>query len=298
MEQKTTPKRNTPGTSITGDTSVNWEEYRDWCLSSPAADYRLLSSNKKVQMQNGKGFETFCMHLSPHKESVQYGGINTCKYAVPACIQGCISRTGHHQMRHAKKRRIERTLWFDRDCTTFDERLRLEIEHAIRRVERKGLDLALRLDGVSDLGLGEHYRWIYPQVVFYDYTKDFPRMAQWIYDTVRGKASNYHLTFSWSGENSVECLQVLKRGGNIAIPLSHGAPEDLREMWGWDFLDGTDDDRRFLDPSLRGTIIGLKWKGSKKRMKYAIKKKFCIDTWDERNFVNSPWGVMAGHRVH
>lgn len=278
MDTTTTKTKNTLGGT---DTPIDWEEYRDWCLSSPLNQYRLLGSNQKVQMQNGKGYETFCMHLAPHKESVPYGGANLCKYAVPACIQGCISKTGHHQMKHARKRRIERTLWFLNDSPTFDIRLKDEIIHAIARVNRKNLLLAARLDGVSDLGLGNYYRHVFPEVMFYDYTKHFDRFSDWMSRSKRGMAPNYHLTFSWSGKNKEECLVALKHGGNVAIPMWPEVPPDgTMELWGYPVIDGTYDDRRFLDPDLHGHVIGLKWKGSRKRRDYALQHGFCIDLTD------------------
>lgn len=249
----------------------NWENYRDWVLGSKTTSFRLLSKNMKTEMQDGNECLTYCLHLSPHKESVKYGGTNLCHYASPACAANCLVHTGRHQMGQAKQRRIERTLWYLNDPETFHYRLGQELDKAYMRASKKDLKLAGRLDGVSDIGLGRLYAPHYPEIIFYDYTKDFTRIADW----VSGKAwnLNYFLTFSWSGKNLEECIACLRRGVNVAVPFWPSIPETFL---GYPVVDGTYDDRRFMDPQLTGTVIGLKFKGSRKRRNHAIQNGFCI----------------------
>ena len=90
-------------------------------------------------------------------------------------------------------------------------------------------------------------------VQFYDYTKSFPRMVDFL--TAKDYPSNYHLTFSRSELNDAECDTVLRHGGNVAVVFDT-VPDSFR---GRPVYNGDDSDLRFLDP--RGVWVGLKAKG-------------------------------------
>lgn len=232
----------------------------------------LLGRNSKTKLQDGNECITYCLHLSPHKESVQYGGENMCKYASPGCVATCLIHTGLHRMNKSKQRRIERTLWLLKDRESFLERLEAEISKAFVRASKKNLKLAIRLDGVSDYGLSMIFCKIFDQVIFYEYTKDFTRIADWVIERKYWK--NLFLTFSWSGKNIEEVLACLRAGVNVAVPFWPEVPEGS-SFFGYPIVDGTYDDRRFMDPTTESTIIGLKFKGSKKKRDFALQQGFC-----------------------
>jgi hypothetical protein len=55
---------------------------------------------------------------------------------------------------------------------------------------------------------------------FLDYTKSATRYWHWL--TRREEwDTNYHMTFSWSGENEEHCREFLAAGGTVAVPF-HG----------------------------------------------------------------------------
>ena len=72
--------------------------------------------------------------------------------------------------------------------------------------------------------------------------------------------SNYSLTFSRSETNETQCLEVLKRGGNVAVVFRSKA---LPTHWnGFKVINGDENDLRFLDP--KGVVVGLTAKGKAK----------------------------------
>jgi len=76
---------------------------------------------------------------------------------------------------------------------------------------------------------------------------------------------NYHLTFSRSELNDVECDTVMRHGGNVAVVFD-SVPDSFR---GRPVYNGDDSDLRFLDP--KGVWIGLKAKGKLARKTSAFK---------------------------
>jgi len=116
----------------------------------------------------------------------------------------------------------------------------------------------VRLDGTSDVGWERHgVIQAFKGVQFYDYTKNYVRMLAFI----GGKLpSNYSLTFSRSETNEAQCLEVLKRGGNVAVVFRGKV---LPTHWnGFKVINGDENDLRFLDP--KGVVVGLTAKGKAK----------------------------------
>ena len=73
--------------------------------------------------------------------------------------------------------------------------------------------------------------------------------------------SNYSLTFSRSENNEAKCLDVLAKGGNVAVVFR---TKELPSTWqGYKVVNGDKNDLRFLDP--KGVVIGLYAKGKKAR---------------------------------
>jgi hypothetical protein len=105
----------------------------------------------------------------------------------------------------------------------------------------------------------------FPNVTFYDYTKDPSRMARFIRKT--GWPKNYHLTFSLAEDNRNVAKKFLEQGGTVAAvfnveknPKSEGP---LPRTWaGFPVIDADKHDYRFLDQP--GTVAGLRAKGEAK----------------------------------
>lgn len=145
-----------------------------------------------------------------------------------------------------------------------------DIEALIRDAARRKLTPAVRLNGTSDLPwLSEALSAQFPEVQFYDYTK---HARAW-----ERTSTNYHLTFSWSGENLDACMQALAHNINVAVPFNVKKGAALPASWnGFDVVDGDLSDLRFLDET--GVVIGLRVKTiSAERKQVAVAGNFVVN---------------------
>jgi hypothetical protein len=100
---------------------------------------------------------------------------------------------------------------------------------------------------------------MFPNVQFYDYTKNFKRMLSFL----KGEMpKNYHLTFSRSECNDDKVSIVKELGGNIAAVFRNELPKAWKSV---EVIDGDETDLRFLDGANK--IVGLVEKGLAKKDK-------------------------------
>ena len=96
---------------------------------------------------------------------------------------------------------------------------------------------------------------LFPNVVFYDYTKIFKRDVS--------KIKNYSLTWSYSQANtwySDHYKTAIKNGLNIAVVFRKDLPKEFLNL---KVINGDKDDLRFLDP--KNVVVGLKAKGKARK---------------------------------
>ena len=221
------------------------------------AGYRrvLTTANAKTSKGEKLGFLTGILYLAPSTEA---GRANLCAAASEGCKQGCLFTAGRGRMKNVKAARIAKTHFFFDQRETFLACLRYDVRALIARASRQDLVPVVRVNGTSDLP------WLallmaaeFPDVVFYDYTK-LPRA----WERVR---TNYHLTFSHSETNEVECLKALENGLNVAVVFDVKRGKPLPESFlGRAVVDGDLHDLRFLD-GYQGAVIGLRAKGPAKK---------------------------------
>ena len=139
--------------------------------------------------------------------------------------------------------------------------LHRSIQAAQRKAVREGLTVAIRLNGTSDIAWerqayehqGIRYQSpmdAFPTVQFYDYTKRLGRHVP----------ANYHLTYSRSETNELDCRLALREGLNVAVVFAGALPATYL---GRPVVTGDESDLRFLDPN--GVIVGLTPKGDAKQ---------------------------------
>ena len=202
------------------------------------------------------GWKTYGIHLAPSKLS----GFNTCQFATAGCAAACLNTAGRGIMSNVQKARIAKTLFFFKNKEGFLAELRKEIRTAIRSCKKQGLKPCFRLNLTSDLpfhkfGILEEF----PDVQFYDYTKDYKRALQYLAGEL---PANYQLTFSRAEtkESQEQAAHLLSLGMNVAAVFRKSLPE----TWsGFKVIDGDNTDLRFLDP--QGVIVGLVEKGKAKQ---------------------------------
>lgn len=176
---------------------------------------QLLNTNAKLAKCEAYGYLAVGLELAPGKLA---GRGEACP-ARGDCYKTCIFSSGFGSMTSVRKARIDRhRFMFNADGTlnpTAEGQLYLDIATAMRKAERKGLKLAVRLNTFSDYAweqlLGAHFFQHFYEVQFYDYTKRYDRAVDW---SKGAKPKNYHLTFSCSEENSAasEAVALLRSG--------------------------------------------------------------------------------------
>ena len=220
----------------------------------------LGSFNQSAKMQlNGKnGVITYSIYLAPWTlASTNDLHINTCPGG-KNCKDFCLNESGHNKadvLVHGRyqsrinQARIKKTRFFYTNREAFMLALIYELESAMRYAERRDMGFSVRLNCTSDISPlafkigGMNILELYPDVIFYDYTKVKNRY------TLVEQYPNYYLTFSYDGYNWDDCVDFLNRGINIAVVFeSRVVPVAWR---GYSVIDMTKSDLRYLDAQNR-----------------------------------------------
>jgi hypothetical protein len=214
------------------------------------------------------GYMTAVLHLSPHKSAnvltASGSVINVCAFA-DGCEIPCLTTAGRggifkpgETTNAIQEARKLRTRWLFQNRESFRKQLVKEILAFARKAKRKGLKMAIRLNGTSDLD----FDGLLPEIIAlidslgihrYDYTKVATRAKR--------ASDNYSLTFSLSAGNDNAAGAWLRAGGNVAVvfrtknlPAFFTIDGETRPV-----INGDESDLRFLDDA--GVIVGLKAKG-------------------------------------
>lgn len=203
----------------------------------------LTLSNPKIEKSLASGWLTAGLHLAPAWVS----GHNTCANHTAECAAGCLFWAGRGGMSKVQQARIARTKMFFTARKNFLDLLADDITLVDLVGRRFGLKPAVRLNLTSDIRWETHgIVKAFPDIMFYDYTK---------LENRKGLPVNYHLTFSYSGDNLDACRVAVANGMNIAVPFLK-----MPDQWlGLPVVDGDADDLRFL--TQRPCVVGLKAKG-------------------------------------
>lgn len=219
-----------------------------------------VAQSVKMRLSYENGTMTYCLYLAPWTLSGQH---NTCPKG-QHCHEFCLNGSGQNKCdtlargvegSKINRSRIKKTNLFYNNRARFMEILAHEIEVKRARAKRLGYGFSVRLNGTSDLSplafkspiSGKNILEMFPDVVFYDYTKVYNRIH------LLDEYPNYDLTFSYDGYNMEECEKFLQNGGRVAV-VFYG--EKLPKRFnGWEVISGNEYDMRYLDK--RQTIVGL-----------------------------------------
>ncbi len=226
-------------------------------------------TNPKLRKSNAAGtpFQTWGLALAPAKES----GFQLCSSSSPACRETCLYRQGHARLDSTISAcRVAKSVALREHPDWFASQLRHELGVIRRRADAGGFRVAVRLNLTSDVAwertLPEVF-WRFPEFQMYDYSKHFERVMRFLCGDL---PPNYHLTFSRSEHNEVQCRDVLDAGGNVAV-VFRGREFPTRFL-GYPVIDGDETDLRFMDPA--GVVVALSAKGTAK----ADTTGFVVDT--------------------
>lgn len=217
---------------------------------------------------------TYILYLAPAKMS----GYEVCPMRSRDCTKLCLNLSGHNRidihLNTINKARITKTKLFFEQHDFFMRWLQAEIIAAKAKAEAAGMTFSVRLNGTSDLSPeqfqlnGKNILELFPDVQFYDYTKVYERIQ------LTKKYSNYDITYSYSGTNSVECADALLQDVRIAVVF-----EELPETFmGYPVIDGDAYDMRYLDDTV---VVGLKYKKvraklEQEKVKFVISKQSLV----------------------
>jgi len=214
----------------------------------------LLTFNNAKTIKSLKyGMHTYIMYLAPFTQNAT--GKNHCSHASAGCIEACLFGSGFGGMYTTVEiGRINKTNYFVAERQNFLNQLVSEITKLSNKHAKKGESLCIRLNGTSDIAWekfkikdGKSIMELFPNVQFYDYTKNYLRFN-------RVLPENYHLTFSRSETNDENVEDLLSKGHNVAVVFDE-LPETYK---GYKVINGDESDLRFKDE--KNVIVGLKYK--------------------------------------
>ena len=219
-------------------------------LGSVASSSKIAKGLKYNEM-------TYILYLAPASLS----GYNVCPMSTEECRTACLSESGHNRIDVKKnainKARIKKTKLFFEHREFFMGWLVTEINKARNDAFAKGYTFSVRINGTSDISLesfklgSKNILQMFPLITFYDYTKVAKRFD------MLNKYDNYDLTYSFSGHNMLQCLELLSKGNGRVAMVFEGKVLPKTFM-GYDVIDGDEYDMRYIDEP--GVIVGLKFK--------------------------------------
>jgi hypothetical protein len=222
----------------------------------------ISEQNAKTTKGEEYGYLTGILYMAPHSI---VKGINVCPFATEECKAACLYSAGRGKFSNVQKARIRKTELFKDDKQTFFSILVKDIERLKRKANKKGLKLAIRLNGTSDISW-ENFKItdekltifdLFPDVQFYDYTKNHTRFR-------RKLPSNYHLTLSHDGYN-LDKWKNLENQPNYAVVFANELPIFWQNKR---VINGDAHDLRFTDS--QDIIVGLIAKGDAKKLNNAF----------------------------
>lgn len=214
------------------------------------------------KMSHSKEFShqhTYAIYLAPAKTS----GYNVCSHSTPECRLGCLNTSGRAGIEifsgldMIKNCRIKKTRLFYEETDFFMNWMFAEIRLKQAKAKREGFYFSVRLNATSDISWenvkvnSKTIFEIFPEIIFYDYTKNYNK-----FDNI---APNYHLTYSYTGRNTNKCIELLKKGFNVAVVFNVKHEYELpKTFMGYNVVNGDLTDYRVSDA--KGILVGLKWK--------------------------------------
>lgn len=207
---------------------------------------------------------TYTIYLSPAKLS----GYEVCPMRTPECTSLCLNESGMNRMNMKDdmitKSRIKKTKLFFENRQYFMEWMVDEIKSAKKKADKMGYNFSVRLNNTSDLSPESFYMdvngkklnvlQLFSDITFYDYTKVPNRI------TLLSKYKNYDLTFSFSGSNLTDCINMVNNDIRVAVVFNKELPDFF---WGREVIDGDLYDMRYRDK--KDVIVGLKYKITRNR---------------------------------
>jgi hypothetical protein len=240
-----------------------------------APDGLLTTTSAKTVLGESLGYLSGVLYMLPVQrleEVMMLGerGVSRCAAASAGCAGGCLIVSGQGGGVNSNVLKRARKTWlYEHDRKWFMAALERSITKVVTEAARKSLVdpitgekrsfiPCIRLNGTTDIRwerpqAGVRIMDLFPNVMFYDYTK-------WPLSKRTGLPDNYDLTFSYSDNkgSAKQAQAYLESGRNVAVVWRTlaGVVDVIEEgSWkakGWKraypVINGDRDDLRFLDP--------------------------------------------------
>jgi hypothetical protein len=239
-------------------------------------------SSKLLKNMKVSGQYTYIIYLSPANTS----GYNVCSHSTPECRLGCLATSGRAGMEilagisRTHNCRVKKSRLFFEETAYFMAWMIEEIKYYQRKAIKDGFGFSIRLNCTSDIDWakvlvdGKNIFQIFSNVQFYDYTKNHLK-----YNNI---PVNYDLTYSFTGRNNDKCIELLKKGFNVAVVFNVKNSKDLPKTFnGYKVIDGDRTDLRSEDE--KGVVVGLKWKriANKENEKKILNSCFVVNPMND-----------------
>ena len=241
------------------------------------------TSAKIMHSQQYSHQYTYAIYLAPANTS----GYNVCSHCTPECRLGCLATSGRTAVEIFSGRntiqncRIKKTRLFFEEPAFFMQWMFAEIKAYQLKAIKDNLFFSVRLNATSDIDWqnvkidGLTIFEIFPEVNFYDYTKNHLKFEN--------KVNNYHLTYSFTGRNEELCKVLLSQGYNVAVVFNVKNENELPKYFmNHTVINGDLTDYRISDA--KGIIVGLKFKRIANRINEAkvLNSCFVVQPNDKR----------------
>jgi hypothetical protein len=251
--------------------------------------------NTKTIKGMKKGVLTGILHMLPDEQVKDFLEDETIPTVCPTakiagCYKDCLVFSGRGNMSPVFYSRLRKTLFYLQYKNEFIKLVDKEISRLLRKAKRENLELAIRINGTSDIPVLKELKEIllkYLNVKFYDYTKN-PKSIKKLY-SLSNEIKNYHLTFSYTKELLFQPLieKAVKYNPNVAIVFKNEEQvnyliENKKKLKLFDkvynIINGDKTDLRYKDKN--NSIVALRYKKPKingKLQNQPIKKNFVVD---------------------
>ena len=244
-------------------------------LSKPATNYK---SNKNIDL----GYHTYFLSLA-HSD---ISGYNVCPMAnklkageqnknKSTCSSVCVGYNGFANIyKSIMKARIRKTKMFFESRNEFMQLLIKDIQSAINYSLKRGFIPTFRLNTYSDIKF-ENIKVIHNDIEYNNIFEIFKDIKFYDYSklTNRKTPDNYELTYSYYG-NKKAFKKTLNTNQNIAVVFDK-LPKKYNNRI---VVNGDKTDLRLKDNDGLKSIVGLKFKGSKKALKDGINEGFVVQS--------------------
>ena len=239
--------------------------FRSAISANKVKDLFTFRNDAKTIKGEKYGVSTIVVYLAPGNVS----GYEVCRKRTVGCSASCLFTAGQGRFPNVKQGRLRRTYQFFHRRDEFVETLASEIFKYKIIVEREGKQLAVRLNGTSDIAYEDillpstnlNIFDTFPRTQFYDYTKIVERLPYIV------GHDNYNATFSRAETRANhDAVQLaMSMGVNVTVVFRDELPP---VYMGLPVVDGDRHDIRFQDSinsNGKSVVIGLLAKGDAKK---------------------------------